>query len=182
MPWILEDSLFWAKFLVGCLVEKRRLFLVAGLSGASILALTLCPRSPRDRFLRAAAKELGSTNWEKYLQGVVEQTPTERPYWCGIFALWAAHKAGYACDWTWDLSTGRGFLYRLPVTTDPQPGDIAYLHAYQHHAIVEKVEGDIIHTIDGNSGAAPTRVLRNVRHRGEVAFFYDTSPMWNDRC
>ena len=129
-----------------------------------------------------AARELGSTDWEKYLQGVTLQSPDTKPYWCGIFALWSIHKAGYACDVKWDLASGRGFLYRLPLTSQPKPGDLGYLHAYQHHAIIEKVEGDLIHTIDGNSGAAPTRVLRNVRPRSAFAFFYDTSPLWKDRC
>lgn len=162
---------------------KRKLALGGVLAGAGILFSVVWPWDPRQRFLWFAAKEIGSTDWEKYLQGVTLQTPTTKPHWCGIFALWSMHRAGYACDVMWDLITGRGFLYRLPLTTNPQPGDMGYLHAYQHHAIIEKVEGDKITTIDGNSGQqSPSRVLRTVRSRDDFAFFYDTSPLWLKKC
>lgn len=141
-------------------------------------------RSPRQRFLSAAKGEIGSRNWEKYLQGVLDPplTPSARPHWCGIFALWAMHKAGYACDVKWNLLTGKGFLYRLPRTTSPQPGDMAYLHAYQHHAIVESVNEDgTITTIDGNT-LPDSRVARRTRPRKEFASFYDTSPLFERKC
>lgn len=71
--------------------------------------------------------------------------------WCGIFALWCI-KQGLDCPKVmWQI--GRGFAGRwLTVTTDPQPGDIAYLaQPYQHHAVVTAVDGDRITTVNGNS-------------------------------
>ena len=157
---------------------------VAGslLSAVGLLTYAWWPIPPRARFLKVAGGEEGSENWQKYVDNVTTRPPTERPHWCGIFALWALHKAGFACDWKWDLANGRGFLHKLPRTSNPQPGDMAYLHAYNHHAIVEKVDGNMIHTIDGNSGPRPTRVLRNVRPRNTIAFFYDTSQIFNNKC
>lgn len=164
---------------------KRNLAIGGAIAGAGLLAYAFLPPiflDPRQRFLKAAAEELGKTDWEQYLHGVTLQTPGSKIHWCGVFALWSAHKAGFACDWMWDLSTGKGFLYRLPVTKDPKPGDMGYLHNFQHHAIIEKVDGNMITTLDGNSGPAPSRVLRNVRPRSSFATFYDTSPMWQMKC
>jgi hypothetical protein len=123
--------------------------------------------NPRKRILRAAAAELGETDWKKYLDGVAaDQGPVA---WCGIFALWVLHKAGIARDVGWEYGTG--FLYRAAKTTDPKPGDLAYIESpLQHHAIVERVDGDTIYTVDGNSGGT---VRRLARPRSAFSAFYD---------
>lgn len=164
--------------------DTKRKVAIGGLAAGGVaLAWAVWPdTNPRKKFLKIASAEEGSLDWRKYLQGVTLQTPSEKKHWCGIFALWAMHQAGFACDWHWDLMTGKGFLYRLTITRDPQPGDMAYIHNFQHHAIVEKVEGNMIHTIDGNSGPQPTRVLRNVRPKSAFAAFYDTSAVWGMPC
>lgn len=79
--------------------------------------------------------------------------------WCGAFALWALHAAKLGLELRWRFATATdprsGFLYALTRTHDPKPGDIAYLDKpWQHHAIVYSVEGDTVHTIDGNQGPA----------------------------
>jgi hypothetical protein len=163
--------------------RAKRLGLGVAALGAGVIAW-VARGTPRERFLRAARRELGSRDWERYTEGVLDPptTPATRPYWCGIFALWALHKAGFACDVKWDLRTGRGFLHRLRTTTDPKPGDMAYLHAYQHHAIVERVTPDgMVHTIDGNT-MPDSRVARRVRPKNEFAFFYDTTPLFERKC
>jgi hypothetical protein len=88
---------------------------------------------------------------------VLKQAP-EAPHpkeWCGAFALWCIHQAGLGLELRWMFGPPHyGFLYNLPITHAPQPGDVAYLDKpYQHHAIVIEVEGETVHTIDGNQGA-----------------------------
>jgi hypothetical protein len=153
--------------------------------GAGVLSWWEMTLHPRDRFLRAARWEIGSKNWKKYFRKVVippGEIPDAPPYWCGIFALWALRKAGFACSVHWDIRTGRGFLHLLQPTTNPQPGDLAYIHNYQHHAIIERITPDgMVHTIDGNTGP-DNRVARKVRPRSEFAFFYDTTPLFQLKC
>lgn len=76
--------------------------------------------------------------------------------WCGALALWCLHQGGVGLELRWLFGPPHfGFLWNLETTKTPEPGDIAYLDKpYQHHAIVVTVEGDIVHTIDGNQGAA----------------------------
>jgi hypothetical protein len=80
----------------------------------------------------------------------------DRLAWCGIFALWAI-KQGVDCpDVKWAL--GSGFAARwLTQTSNPAPGDIAYLASpYQHHAVVTAVDDDQITTVNGNQPGIKT--------------------------
>jgi hypothetical protein len=83
--------------------------------------------------------------------------------WCGVFNLHCLRQAGLTTR-KWRLSYG--FLYippALPRTSDPQMGDTAYFdYPFQHHAIVEKVTGESLFTVDGNQGA-PQTVRRKER-------------------
>lgn len=128
--------------------------------------------APRNRIVRIASGEVGNTDWRKYLDGVLEG-PVGELAWCGIFALWVLHEAGIAKDVSWE--PGKGFLYRMQQTSDPKPGDIAYVHyPFQHHAIVEKIENGQVHTIDGNTLGA---VRRRIRPLKDITGFYDTSSL-----
>lgn len=91
--------------------------------------------------------------------------------WCGVFALWALHEAELCKSTKWQI--GRGFIaaLELPTTLEPKPGDIAYSAApYQHHAIVVSVDGDHVHTIDGNQGQTPIKF--QTRERKSWTAFY----------
>lgn len=93
-----------------------------------------------------------------YWSDVLHQ-PAAAPHpkeWCGAFALWCLHQGGVGLALRWMFGPPHfGFLWNLRATKTPEPGDIAYLDKpYQHHAIVVTVEGDTVHTIDGNQGAA----------------------------
>jgi hypothetical protein len=84
-------------------------------------------------------------------------TAPHPPQWCGAFALWSLHKAGLGLGLRWMFGPPHfGFLWNLHQLKPhelPEPGDIAYLDKpYQHHAIVACVEGDTVHTVDGNQG------------------------------
>lgn len=77
--------------------------------------------------------------------------------WCGAFALWCLRQAGVTTR-LWRL--GLGFLSVAPAlkqTLDPKTGDVAYFdRPFQHHAIVDRIEGDTLYTVDGNQGAPQT--------------------------
>lgn len=79
--------------------------------------------------------------------------PPYPPQWCGAFALSCLHRAELGTSMAWEI--GKGFLYRLHTTHEPEPGDVAYLaEPFQHHAVVCHVTGGIVATINGNQGAA----------------------------
>ncbi len=92
--------------------------------------------------------------------------------------LWCIHQAGLGLELRWEFGPPHfGFLYRLPITHDPKPGDVAYLaEPFQHHAIVTEVEGDTVHTIDGNQGAAEPIKARSTP-RSHWTAFYSIEPL-----
>ena len=73
------------------------------------------------------------------------------PSWCGIFVFWALNKGGIPMK-KWELG-GRMVspeAARAPGEI-PQPGDIAYRNQFSHFAIVEKVTGNTVTTVNGNT-------------------------------
>lgn len=104
----------------------------------------------RTAIVAAAAGQIGPGNVPEYWKscGI---SPPYPPAWCGAFALWALHKAGVATSVKWIISRGFCEVQGLKRTTSPLPGDIAYTdQPWQHHAIVESLQGGILTTIDGN--------------------------------
>ncbi len=98
---------------------------------------------------------------------------TYPPQWCGAFALRCLHEAHVALSVKWEFGPPHyGFLYRLPTTHAPEPGDIAYLDKpWQHHAIVTGVDGDTVHTIDGNQGPSAPIKTHSVPLEHWTAFY-----------
>lgn len=124
----------------------------------------------RELVVKIAAAEVDGNLPGKYWLDVLG--PDWRgPYpkhWCGAFALWCLREAGLT-DWRWEV--GKGFLWRLPRTTDPQPGDIGYLdQPFQHHFVVERADKHTLTSIDGNQGA-PGVQRRNRAINGKSTFF-----------
>lgn len=109
-----------------------------------------------------AASQLGQPNKAEYWSSALgKASPALKLAWCGIFALRCLHEAGLALGTFWVM--GLGFLTKpdrtwfLPRTQAPKPGDIGYRdQPFQHHFIVESVDGDMVHSIDGNSGVHST--------------------------
>lgn len=94
--------------------------------------------------------------------------------WCGVFALASIKRAGLARDVFWVF--GQGFAARhCQVTSDPQPGDVAYLaEPFQHHALVERVDPDgTVHTIDGNQPG----IMRHAHPKHAWTCFYSIEPL-----
>jgi hypothetical protein len=146
----------------------------------SDLAITMGrePALRRWYVTRYALAEADSRDWRRYYDGVLPPG-TGRVEWCGIFALWCLHQAGLAPSWRWEL--GKGFLYRLPLTTKPQPGDIAYVHnPSQHHAVVIDVEDGRVEAVNGNGGNATYTgdvVTRTKLPLAHYSSFYSIGPL-----
>lgn len=129
---------------------------------------------PRARVVSVAMGEVGPQDSAKYWAGVLPATyhgeyPTD---WCGGFALWVLKQAGLAPNMVWEV--GRGFCYKLPQTTAPEPGDIAYFQTNQHQAVIVEVGGPSITTVDGNQRGF-VRVIK--RPRGAATAFYSVAPL-----
>lgn len=120
-------------------------------------ASSCSPEAFRARAVAAALSEVGKANLDKYFADAAPQFVGAKPEWCGIFDLWALHQAGLGKGVQW--RTALGFLEvnhtpgpgKLTRTTNPQPGDIAYVAVpYRHHAMVREVRGTEVDLINGN--------------------------------
>ena len=139
---------------------------------------TTRPTTARARVVAAAVSQLGQCDSRPYTEDALGVPGASSTEWCGLFALWCLHRAGLALDWRWSLDEHHpGFLFRLPVTGNPKPGDFAYYaEPYQHHQVVERLYGDgTFDGINGNgSGGCVTRSRGPCSH---VSAFYSIDPI-----
>jgi uncharacterized protein with GYD domain len=137
--------------------------LLGGIAGGLTYLFT---RNPRDKVVKAALGEVGKARTQVYwLDTFGEYSDKE---WCGVFALWCLHQAGLAKNWKWEIE--KGFLYHLPTTLNPKPGDIAYILKNQHEAVITEVNGEMISLINGNGWNHVVSVSETPR--SEIAAFY----------
>lgn len=123
----------------------------------------------RARVVEIARAEIGGSLPGKYWVDVLPQPWHGKypPHWCGAFALWCLREAGLT-DWTWQV--GKGFLWRLPRTTDPKPGDIGYVdQPFQHHYVISDVGVHTLESVDGNQGTPGVQVRH--RAKGKDTYF-----------
>ncbi len=136
----------------------------------------------RQAIIDAASAEIGPFDQgkvDRYWEDVLppnEYHPGMKQAWCGVFALYSLHCAGLALDKHWRF--GLGFLLTQPhplsPTKTPQPGDIGYQASpFQHHFIVESVDGNLVHSIDGNQ----PDVRRKTRVISPALTFYSIAPL-----
>lgn len=116
------------------------------------------PISTKD-IVSVAASQLGykeqGNNRTKY--GVY--TGTNGQAWCHSFVSWCAYKAGQSGKVPKTASTTTGMnwfkshgLFRYKGNYTPKRGDIVYFKTGRSHVgIVEKVTGNTLHTIEGNT-------------------------------
>lgn len=131
----------------------------------------------RQAVIAAARAELGHVGGDKYFAEEHPDYVGTTKDWCGIFALRSLHQAGLALDRHW--IDGKGFIltgvHPLPTTKDPQPGDLIYIdQPFQHQGIVESIDGDTVHTVDGNTRNA---VAEHDRPRSTITAFYSIAPL-----
>jgi hypothetical protein len=122
--------------------------------------------------------------WSKVLPKTWRGPPP--PHWCGAFALWAL-RTTLLCSWTWEIhgvtnnERKYGFLFRLPKTATPQPGDICYqAEPYQHHGVLLDVLGNKVISQDGNTGPSPGICAQKERPRSQWTAFYSIEPLLSD--
>jgi hypothetical protein len=135
------------------------------------------PVSKRQEFLNAAEAELGGPkDPDVYWREVAPALVSSQDDWCGGFILAVLHKVGLGRDIVWQV--GKGFLFRLPTTTEPVPGDLIYIdQPNQHHAIFTGFgdDGETVRSIDANQPGET--VTRRVRSTSEVTSFYSIEPL-----
>lgn len=111
----------------------------------------------------------GDKNWTKYARDLhaagYYQANKNGYAWCDVFVDWCFYKLanmdadkaqeiicqtgpyGAGCEWSAKYYKQAGRFY----TSNPQPGDQIFFNGYAHTGIVEKVDGNVIHTIEGNT-------------------------------
>ncbi len=133
----------------------------------------------RQLVVEAARSQIGEQDPDQYW-AVVQPQLMGNPKgisWCGGFALWALKQAGLAADLVWHIGRGFAEVYRLPKVKVPEPGDIAYYdQPFQHHAVVDRVEGDTVFTIDGNQSPGES-VLPRERNLKAATAYYSIQPL-----
>lgn len=120
----------------------------------------------RKKLIKIALSQVDKANINEYWTDAYGATSDKD--WCGVFILWALHKSGIATDWKWEV--GKGFIYKLPTTLIPKPGDIAYFTKNQHQALISKIDGEMISLINGNgfNGVVST----SVTPKSNITTFY----------
>lgn len=122
------------------------------------------------------------SNWgepvKSYLASVGINFPAS---WCMAFMYWCFQQAAKSLGIVIPLLKTGGVLNaweHAPAmfkVTDPQPGDIFiqdHGHGLGHTGIVERIEGDTVHTIEGNTNDTGSRegyeVCRRVRSKSSI--------------
>jgi hypothetical protein len=119
--------------------------------------------SGSEDIVAVAISQLGNVNGEPYWSWYGFN---DRVAWCAIFVSWCANECGYldagiiprfaACERqgiVWFTERG---LYQTDDGYIPKPGDIIFFDWEQdghsdHVGIVEYVEGEVVHTVEGNT-------------------------------
>jgi hypothetical protein len=159
-----------------------------------------CPKAPEskppanhDDVMRAAAVDAARSEFERVnasgapnanpadywaLAAKQKLSPAElkKLDWCGGFYLWALKVAFIAPPTLFWNFNGTGIAdAHLKRTNDPKPADLAYFTRNQHHALIESVDGDTIHLINGNGGGKG--ITRSAVSRKQVAGFFSIEPL-----
>lgn len=154
-------------------------------------------RRLRKRFDKTAGEKVLA--WAKAQIGTTENPPGSNqggkitvwntywglvaPYWCGVFAGYAVKKIGgakvtswlpYAPSITSDALANRNGLTAVPFS-DARAGDLVTFWGGQHIGLVDRVEGDTLYTVEGNTSSGNSGsqsngggVFARVRSRSDV--------------
>lgn len=97
-------------------------------------------------------------------------------HWCGALCLFCIHRAELGLDVFWKAGFASRVLRQLEPGELPEPGDVAYFHRYQHHAIVESVDSlrETFESVDGNQAPG---IQRRTRPLKSAAAFYSLEPL-----
>ena len=82
------------------------------------------------------------------------------PHWCGIFSVWAGHKANLAKK-PWKLGHNADAVYRRRAATEmPQVGDVVYTGTRTHHSIITGITYDGKPVPAGKTTLLPTELAK----------------------
>lgn len=128
------------------------------------------------------SENAGDANYTKYARDLAAagyyQASKQGFAWCDMFVDWCflqlcGSKAkaeemicqtglyGAGCEWSARYYREQGRFY----TSDPQPGDQIFFNNYAHTGIVEKIVGDVITTIEGNTSNQVARRTYSIGSR-----------------
>jgi hypothetical protein len=129
------------------------------------------------QLLKIAQSQIGveekprGSNWGEPVQTYLKSVGINFPAsWCMAFVYWCHREAGLPAIKTGGVlaAWNKGKQYRV---TEPQPGDVFimdYGKGLGHTGIIERVEGEILHTIEGNTNDTGSRegyeVCRKIRN------------------
>lgn len=144
--------------------------------------------SVQGKILKSARQELGTTesgdNCQKYSDQCVS--------WCALFAMSTWEAAGVPVDnedyaFTGNVyTTGQqhGKAYDSENLKEAKPGDVLLFgtspssaSTSKHIGVVEKVNGDTVTTIEGNTGDDPDRVMRKEHQLSPDTFYGGVHPL-----
>lgn len=151
-------------------------------------AITTQANTVQAEVVQAARQELGTEetgeNCQKYSDRCVA--------WCALFAMSTWEKAGVDVEngefaFTGDVYTtgqAKGTAYGSDQLDSARPGDVLLfgtgpenISSSRHIGVVERVEGNTVTLIEGNTGDNPDRVMRK-EHKLSADTFYGGVHPW----
>lgn len=114
------------------------------------------------RFIQTAINEIGTREESINITKYGKWFGADGNEWCAMFVSWCAYKAGILytlvpkfnyCGDAYDWYRSRGRYRERQSGYIPKPGDVIIFHngkLFNHSGIVERVEKNIIYTIEGN--------------------------------
>lgn len=144
-------------------------------------------KETQNSIITVASKELGKqeipkgSNWGIHVQTYLASVGINFPAaWCAAFVYWVFKQAGLQAKVP--RTGGVLKMWRdAPAdckVKDPQPGDVFVMDfgkGQGHTGIVERVEGDLLHTIEGNTNDEGSRegyeVARRTRAKAKCVGF-----------
>ncbi len=156
--------------------------------GTRAPVITAAPGTVRDEIVTAARAELGTEEVGRNCHAYSEQCVP----WCALFAMSTWERAGVDVEtedfaFTGDVyTTGRseGTAYDSARLEEARPGDVLLFGtgprtptSSHHIGVVEKIRGDSVTLIEGNTGDNPDRVMRRT-YRLDANTFYGGVHPW----
>jgi 3D (Asp-Asp-Asp) domain-containing protein len=138
------------------------------------LAAHQAPTGSGGMAVQVASKEIGNTDYTKYTGGNHDEHA-----WCAFFVTWVYKAAGFdvpsmggpeAVRDYFKAHTDKFIWIDGPASGQVLPGDIFVIQydgdnklsiSGYHIGIVESVEGDILHTIEGNAGRDDSKGIKS---------------------
>ncbi|SDQ17140.1 CHAP domain-containing protein [Actinopolyspora saharensis] len=149
--------------------------------------ITATPGTVQEEIVTAARAELGTAETAKNCHKYSEQCVP----WCALFAMSIWERAGVNVEseeyaFTGDVyTTGqtRGTAYGRAHLDTTRPGDVllfgtgpATPDSSPHIGVVEKIRGEKVTLIEGNTGDTPDRVMRKTHRLSEATFYGGVRP------